>query len=349
MKIEFQQLSFQVCQKPARKQGLVWLNLPSLTVGLLTPVAAKMVTRGRSEMSRVIILAIVLLAVASGSFLASAQQSDDEVRGAFLSTRPKTTNANASARRRRPPQRPANTSSTTVKNANTIKNTSTNGNTSFAGNISRLPLPAIALGYTIFMRDMNGRAVRVDPTREFHNGDRIRISLEPNVDGYVYVFHTENDGPPEMIYPDARLEGGENWIEAHVPIEIPSTLEADERLRWFQFYGNAGTERLYVVVTREPLAEVPYGESLVSFCTANKDKCPWHPPVEAWLQIQQASKADVRIVTSKTSGQVQTEKEQVATTRGLGLDQTAPQPSVIRMSAATNLPVLVTILDLVHK
>jgi hypothetical protein len=31
-----------------------------------------------------------------------------------------------------------------------------------------LPLPAIALGYTIFMRDMNGRAVRVDPTREFH-------------------------------------------------------------------------------------------------------------------------------------------------------------------------------------
>jgi hypothetical protein len=28
------------------------------------------------------------------------------------------------------------------------------------------------------------------PTREFHNGDRIRISLEPNIDGYLYVFHT---------------------------------------------------------------------------------------------------------------------------------------------------------------
>jgi len=211
-------------------------------------------------------------------------------------------------------------------------------------------MPAIALGYTIFMRDMNGRAVRVDPTREFHNGDRIRISLEPNVDGYVYVFHTENDGPPEMIYPDARLEGGENWIEAHVPVDIPSTIEADERLRWFQFYGNAGTEKLYVVVTRDPLPEVPIAETLVNFCTANKDKCPWKPPVEAWGQIQLASKAEVRVVTSKVSaGQAETEKEQVATTRGLGLDQTAPQPSVIRMSAATNAPVLVTILDLVHK
>ena len=301
-------------------------------------------------MSRLIILAIVLLSVASGVFLASAQQSDEEVRGAFLSSRPKTTNSNAPAtRRRKPPQRQANTSATTAKNANTTK--IANANISFANtNSSRLPMPAIALGYTIFMRDMNGRAVRVDPTREFHNGDRIRISLEPNVDGYVYVFHTENDGPPEMIYPDARLEGGANWIEAHVPVDIPSTVEADERLRWFQFYGNAGTERLYVVVTRDPLPEVPIAETLVNFCTANKDKCPWKPPVEAWVQVQLASKAEVRVVTSKVpAGQVQSEKEQVATTRGLGLDQTAPQPSVIRMSAATNAPVLVTILDLVHK
>lgn len=303
-------------------------------------------------MSRLIVLGIVLLAAASGMFLASAQQTDEEVRGAFLSTRPKTTNTNAPpARRRRPPQRNTNTSATSVKNTGTVKSVNAgSANNSFANtNSGRLPLPAIALGYTIFMRDVNGRAVRVDPGREFHNGDRIRISLEPNIDGYVYVFHTENDGPPEMIYPDARLEGGENWIEAHVPVDIPSTLEADERLKWFQFYGNAGVERLFVVVTREPLPEVPYGDSLVSFCTANKDKCPWHPPIEAWAQIQLASKAEVRIVTSKTAGEPQTEKEQVASTRGLGLDQTAPQPSVIRMSAATNAPVLVTVLDLVHK
>src|SRR5262245_31325773 len=301
-------------------------------------------------MSRLIILPILLLSAAAGTFLASAQQSDEEVRGAFLSTRPKTTNTNAPARRRRPPQRSTATTSSTVKNTNTGKiGSSTNANVSFAGNTNHLPVAAIALGYTIFMRDVNGRAVRVDPTREFHNGDRIRISLEPNVDGYVYVFHTENDGPPEMIYPDARLEGGENWVEAHVPLDIPSTLETDERLKWFQFYGNAGVERLYVVVTRDPLPDVPYAESLVNLCTANKDKCPWHPPAEAWAQIQLASRAEVRIVTSKNAGEVQTEKEQVASTRGLGLDQTAPQPSVIRMSASTNAPVLVTILDLVHK
>jgi hypothetical protein len=65
--------------------------------------------------------------------------------------------------------------------------------------------------------------------------------------------------------------------------------------------------------------------------------------------VQDANRADVKVVTAKTFGTAQTEKEKVATTRGLGLDQNAPQPSVIRMNASTKAPVLVTVLDLIHK
>lgn len=302
--------------------------------------------------SRTLITLFALALFVSALVIVSAQQ-DEDVRGAFLSSRPKTTNANAT-RRRRPPRRTTNSNSiATATNANlaNANNKFANANSAAAnrntGATSKME--AIGLGYTLYLRDVNGRAVRVEPNREFHNGDRIRISLEPNVDGFLYVFHTEGDGRPEMIFPDSRLEGGENWIAAHVPIDVPSTVETDERLRWFQFYGNPATEHLFVVVTREPLGEVPTDEALVNYCTANKDKCPWHPTVDVWTRIQQASKAEVKIVTTSTAGQAQTEKEQVATTRGLGLDQTAPQPSVIRMSAVTTAPVLVTVLDLVHK
>src|SRR2546423_425184 len=300
--------------------------------------------------SRILITSLVAIALGCAFLvIAGAQQSDEEVRGAFLSTRAKTTNTNAPpARRHRPPPRNTNSSSTAVRNSNSSRNANANtanGNKSFGSS----SLQPIAVGYTMFMRDVNGRAVRIDPTREFHNGDRIRISLEPNIDGYLYVFHTEGDGQPEMIFPDARLEGGENWIEAHVPIDVPSTVETDERLRWLQFYGNPATEHLFVVVTREPLADVPVADTLVTLCSTNKENCPWHPSVEVWTRIQQAAKADVKVVASNTAGQAQTEKEQVATTRGLGLDQTAPQPSVIRMSASTSAPVLVTMLNLVHK
>ena len=115
------------------------------------------------------------------------------------------------------------------------------------------------------------------------------------------------------------------------------------------FDNNPALERLYVVVTREPLPLVPTGPDLVNFCAANKGKCPWRPLSEVWAQVQEANKAEVKVVSSKTFGQAQTEKEQVATTRGLGLDQSAPQPAVIRMSAVTNAPLLVTVLDLIHK
>ncbi|HEX3146185.1 MAG TPA: DUF4384 domain-containing protein [Pyrinomonadaceae bacterium] len=299
---------------------------------------------------RLVIFATIVLALSCGVYIASAQQSDDEVRGMFIGSRPKTTNPNPPPRRRHQPPRNANTS-VVAKNQNDSRNTNTkNANTSVANrNSNNARSQAIALGYTMFMRDVNGRPVRIDPNREFHNGDRIRISLEPNIDGYLYVFHTEGDGPPEMIFPDARLEAGENWVEAHVPMDVPSTLETDERLKWFQFYGNPATEHVFVVLTREPLADVPIAETLTARCTANKSECQWHPTAEVWTRIQQAAKADVKIVTSNTSGQAQTEKEETAATRGLGLDQSAPQPSVIRMSASTSAPVLVTTLDLVHK
>lgn len=291
---------------------------------------------------------IGVLALVSGFVFVNAQQpGDDDVRGAFISSRPKTTNNNAPSRRHKPRH------TSTSANASASVTTTTTAPANATKNMSESrPKPAtgpIGLGYTLFMRDEFGKAMRVDPSREFHNGDRVRLSLEPNIDGYLYIFDSDDGGAPEMIYPDARLDSGDNAVDAHVPVEIPSSEQSDERLRWFQFYGKPGQDRIYIVVTRDPLPGVPAGETLVSFCSANKDKCPWHPPADVWAQIQLGAKADVQVVASNQFGQPQSNAEVVATTRGLGLDQSAPQPSVIRMSVSTKAPVLVTALDLVHR
>ena len=186
--------------------------------------------------SKIFIMLLAVVALAFGLFVVSAQEPDDEVRGAFLSSRPKTTNANAPSRR----HRQHNTNSGAGNSSSGVprnKNTNSSGTiVKNPGNRNRpAPSQAIGLGYTLFMRSPSGRSVRVEPGHEFHNGDRVRISLEPNIDGYLYVFHTEGDGPPEMIYPDARLDAGDNAIDAHVPMEVPSSEEADESLRWFVF------------------------------------------------------------------------------------------------------------------
>lgn len=297
--------------------------------------------------TRLLIALSAVFALATGVFVVSAQ--DDDVRGAFLESRPKTTNLKGPSRRhrRRPPK--TNTNANAAANASAATNTNTTTPAATNRPPSRKAQPALGLGYTIFMREPSGRAIRVEPTREFRTGDRIRIALEPNNDGYLYIFNSENGAAPKMIFPDARLDGGENWVDAHVPTEVPSSEEPEERLRWFEFYGDPGTERIFIVLTRELLSGVPAAEELVAYCGLHKDKCPWQVPAYVWPQIEKAATARVKVATTQTFGQAQTEREKVAMTRGLGLDQSMPQPSVIRISASSNEPVLVTVLDLVHK
>ena len=294
------------------------------------------------------ISAISVLSMIFGIVVVTAQQ-DEDVRGAFLDSRPKTTNMNGPSRKQR--RRPANKNANVAANVSVGVSVKTNSNGAVAANRTNQNkvLPAIGLGYTLFMREPSGRGIRIEPTREFRTGDRVRLALEPSVDGYLYIFDSEDGGMPKMIYPDPRLDGGDNWVEAHVPVEVPSSDEPEERLRWFEFYGQPGGDRIYIVVTREPLPLVPIGDDLVAFCGTNKDKCPWQPPAEMWAKVDKASNAQVKVATTNNFGQAQTERERVAMTRGLGLDKSIPPPSVIRINASTTEPILVTVLDLIHK
>jgi len=319
---------------------------------------------------------LALALTASASIVARAQDEDEAVRGSFITSRPKSstssvnstsatvtaganqvtggagsTGRTGSAART---NRPRNSTGRASGNARVSVNASSgNASGSIKGNASVNTNPAgnsyvpnaIGLGYTLYMRDSSGNAVRVDPSQEFHAGDRIRLSLETNTDGYLYIFHTENDGTPEMLYPDVRLEKGSNRVQAHVPYEIPWNEPGVEN--WFKFDANPATERLYIVLTRQPLPSIPTGQALVDYC--NQKHCPWQASVESWPQLKMSGQAKVGVVKSTQYGQKQTSAEREATTRGLGLDQTAPEPSVIRMSATADAPILITTVDLIHK
>lgn len=300
---------------------------------------------------------------------AQAQDEEEGVRGAFITGRPAASvsasvsttsggstgrmNTGAPRRRRRPPakttSRTTTSSRTTVSGTATSRTTSTSTTTAAAATTVSTSAP-IGLGYTLYMRDANGDAMRVDPDREFHTGDRVRVSLETNTDGFLYIFNTTDGGDPVMIYPDAQLDEGGSYVEAHVPYEIPSSNASEERLRWFTFDAKPGTERLYIVVTREPLPGVPIEDDLVNYCRQNQGKCPWRPSTALWAQVRAGMNAQAKIVKTKaTYGQVQTSGEREATTRGLGLSQSEPPPSVIRINVSSNTGVLVTALDLIHR
>ncbi|HEX8179756.1 MAG TPA: DUF4384 domain-containing protein [Pyrinomonadaceae bacterium] len=313
------------------------------------------------------------LCVAATALTAHAQDApqpatnddDVQVRGAFLTTRPSAPEKKkpadpAPARERTNGSAPAKGASGQVakntpvapptKKSGGVKQTSERPAANANITLANFNPAAIGIGYTLFQRDLNGDARRVDPNHVFHRDDAIRISLEANTDGYLYVFYTENEGEPQMIFPDSRLGRGSNFIRAHVPYEVPSNMEADERLRWFVFDATPATEHLYIVVTREPLPNVPTGEALVGFCADPAHSCPWNPPRSLWAQlVKEQPREQVAVSKIKDEGHVQTPSEREATTRGLGLAADAPEPTVVRLNASSTTGLLITTLTLVHR
>jgi hypothetical protein len=265
---------------------------------------------------------------------------------AKLSAKPKKSagkNANANAR-----EENASKENAGEKNYGATKSAGADANVAYDDAASK-PRP-IGLGYTLFTLGDNGEAVRTDPARQFRTGEGIRIALETNTDGYLYIFHTENDGEPTMIFPDARLNRGSNLVKAHVPYEIPSSREASEEMRWFVFSDPPAAERLYIVLTRQPLANVPAGDELADYCFDKQNTCPWRPASAVWTELKGAQEREqVAVSRVKDQGRTQTNDEREATTRGLGLGAGAPSPSVIRMTASSNTKMLVTTIDLIHK
>jgi len=289
-------------------------------------------------------------------------QDDDDVRGAFLTSRPKdkpssssSTPKTTSRRKPKPPDGGGSTGSGSGKSGSG----NTGGSSGSSSRTDKTPKPTptppptpvnarrLGLGVTLFMRDSNGLAVRVDPDHVFRKGDRVRVVLETNTDGYLYIFNTTDDGPATMIYPDSQLDDAGNYLQAHVPFEIPSTGSADERLRWFAFDQVAGTEHLFFVFTREPLSGIPIDDDLIASCKDSKERC-MRPSDEVWAGVQKHMQEPLKTDKEKQFGTAQTSTEQQATSRGLGLSKEDPPPSLVMMASSPR-STLVATLDLIHK
>src|SRR5262245_23932605 len=211
------------------------------------------------------------------------------------------------------------------------------------------PTRSIGLGCTLFKRGPRDTAARVSARREFRAGDAVRFMVESNITGYLYVFHVENDGPAKMLFPDARLQGGNNFVQAHAPREVPSSREEDPEFRWFHFNQTVAIERFYLFVTRERLPDVLAEEQLVAYCRDNPEACPWRPSAVQWKQLLANADTAARVSQSRKFGQAQTPVERDHVRRDVGLPPGAPSPAKIKMNVSPRAEILMMNVDLIHK
>jgi len=211
-------------------------------------------------------------------------------------------------------------------------------------------LRPLALGYTILMKDDTGRLFVADPAREFKTGDRFAVALETNADGYLYLFSAENGRNPELLFPNAQIEGGANAVQAHVRATFPTGPAADVEY-FIDVTDPPATEHLFVVFSRQPLADVPAGAALVKFCGKNLEDCAWKPTAAQWARINGGAQGG-GVTEAKNVQLAQTSMPAVmpgTLQRGLKVKKDDPRPAIVRVNESPDADVLVTEIVLVHK
>jgi len=106
------------------------------------------------------------------------------------------------------------------------------------------PHPALGLRYTILKKKGDDQA-EADSDATFHAGDRIRLAVEANDDGYLYVVNRGSSGTWKVLFPSPETKDGDNRVQKRVRYEIPSGYT-------FTFDEQAGEEKLFIVLSRQP-------------------------------------------------------------------------------------------------
>jgi len=92
--------------------------------------------------------------------------------------------------------------------------------------------------------------IDVDPAKEFLTGDRIRFAFESNIDGYLYVAQQGTSGNWTVLFPNPDINGGRNAVKRSQEYSVPDD-------NFFRLDPPAGAERIFVFLSREPLAALP--------------------------------------------------------------------------------------------
>jgi hypothetical protein len=104
--------------------------------------------------------------------------------------------------------------------------------------------PPLGLKYTI-LKKTGDNMVEVPADTVFRAGDRIQVSVQTNLPGYLYIVSQGSSGTWKPMFPSAEVDDGNNRVEAFRTYLLPP----QSRMLFDQ---QTGTEKLFVVLSREP-------------------------------------------------------------------------------------------------
>ncbi len=108
----------------------------------------------------------------------------------------------------------------------------------------------IGLRYSLLQRGADGTYAETSPDTIFHAGDHLRLSLMSNEPGYLYVISQGSSGTWSPLFPGKNTGQDANRVQAGQVYQVPGNESA------FQFDATPGTDKLFVVLSRERMTDL---------------------------------------------------------------------------------------------
>lgn len=107
------------------------------------------------------------------------------------------------------------------------------------------------LRYTLLQRQSGGDYTEVFPETVFHSGDKVKLSVMANQTGYLYIIEQGSSGSWIPLFPAQDAAPGSNRVVAGRVYLVPSANDES-----FQFNQQPGKEHLFILLSREPIADL---------------------------------------------------------------------------------------------
>jgi hypothetical protein len=104
----------------------------------------------------------------------------------------------------------------------------------------------MGLSYWVELIGKGGQKQRVTTERTFRSGERIRLRVVSNRDGYLYLANIGSTGRSAVLFPHRSVGGGSSFVKASTPYEIPYSAS-------IRFDENPGVETLLLILSTKPL------------------------------------------------------------------------------------------------
>lgn len=109
---------------------------------------------------------------------------------------------------------------------------------------ARKPQPAAAgLMVKLLQVQPDGSTRYVSTRKTFASGDRFKLEVRPNIQGYVYLFNQEEGGERTLVYP---VDAAPRRVDQGQKLQLPGKDA-------FEFDDRPGRERLTLVLAKAPI------------------------------------------------------------------------------------------------